>query len=89
MKTERESMDFLAPLRETAKHFKFLTCIFSLCLDRTGLESGFTAAEVNARSANTMHPAARPALMKCTDGSNLLTPWRDALQGTLAYQCRG
>lgn len=49
----------------------------------------FTAAEVNARSANTMHPAARPALMKCTDGSNLLTPWRDALQGTLAYQCRG
>lgn len=40
MKTERESMDFLAPLRETAKHFKFLTCIFSLCLDRTALASG-------------------------------------------------
>lgn len=29
------------------------------------------------------------AQMKCTDWSNLLTPWRDALQGTLAYQCRG
>lgn len=27
--------------------------------------------------------------MKCTDCSNLLTPWRGALQGTLAYQCRG
>lgn len=28
-------------------------------------------------------------LTKCTDCSNLLTPWRGALQGTLAYQCRG
>lgn len=28
-------------------------------------------------------------LIKCTGCSNLLTPWQGALQGTLAYQCRG